>query len=203
MDSKQLLQMGFVFHGHRCPAMPLGFRAGLAGIKVLALERCKDKELYVISETGKGHAAACFLDGVMVATGCTYGKSNIEKLHYNKIAFTLVELGSKKAVRVSLKPEFLYKMLQSPFVKQRRQGVPPQVIPREITDPLIDRILCMPEESFLTIGPVTAYELEKGKAVFEVAPCAKCGEGVFVNKLVEGAEGLICLGCKRKEDKSS
>jgi formylmethanofuran dehydrogenase subunit E len=27
----------------------------------------------------------------MSATGCTYGKSNIEKRYYNKMAFTLID----------------------------------------------------------------------------------------------------------------
>ncbi|KUJ95160.1 MAG: hypothetical protein XD41_1848 [Desulfonauticus sp. 38_4375] len=77
MQLEELYEMGLKFHGHKCPAMPLGIRAGLAAMKVLGVERAKDKELMVISETGKGHAAGCFLDGIMVATGCTYGKSNI------------------------------------------------------------------------------------------------------------------------------
>ncbi len=62
------------FHGHKCPAMPMGLIAGLAAMKALGIERSKDKELFVEAETGSGHAAGCFLDGVMTATGCTYGK---------------------------------------------------------------------------------------------------------------------------------
>ncbi len=27
----------------------------------------------------------------MTATGCTYGKSNIQKLYYSKMAFTLID----------------------------------------------------------------------------------------------------------------
>ncbi len=57
----------------------MGLKAGLAAMKALGVERVQDKELSVISETGKGHVAGCFLDGIMTATGCTYGKSNIEK----------------------------------------------------------------------------------------------------------------------------
>ena len=100
------------FHGHKCPAMPMGLRAGLAAMKVLGVERSEDKELFVEAETGKGHAAGCFLDGIMTATGCTYGKSNIQKLYYNKMAFTLIDAKTGKAVRVSLKPEFFEKAMQ-------------------------------------------------------------------------------------------
>ena len=78
---QEILETGLRFHGHKCPAMPMGLRAGVAAMKALGVERAQDKELYVKSETGKGHAAGCFLDGIMTATGCTYGKSNIEKLY--------------------------------------------------------------------------------------------------------------------------
>jgi len=202
MEAKELLEVGFAFHGHRCPAMPLGLRAGIAAMKTLGVERSKDKELHVISETGKGHAAGCFLDGIMVATGCAYGKSNIEKLYYNKIASTLVDVNGKRAVRVTLKPEFFSRMLHSPLIEQRKRGIPPQDIPPEIMEPLIERVLSLPEDAFLLMGPVVPFHLTREKGVFEAAPCMKCGELVFVNKLVEEDGKRICLGCKHKADKA-
>ena len=54
-----------------------GLRAGLAAMMKLGIERAKNKELFVRSESGKGHAAGCFLDGIMTATGCTYGELNM------------------------------------------------------------------------------------------------------------------------------
>ncbi len=64
------LETAMAFHGHKCPAMPLGYRAAQAAMLALGVKRAQDKELHVISETGKGHAAGCFLDGIMSATGC-------------------------------------------------------------------------------------------------------------------------------------
>ena len=150
------------FHGHKCPAMPMGLRAGLAAMKALGVERSKDKELFVESETGKGHAAGCFLDGIMTATGCTFGKANIQKLYYSKMAFTLTEMKTGKSVRVSLKPEFFEKALNSPFVQERKKGVPPQDIPAAITDPLVDRILGLNEADFLNISDVFHKDMKKG-----------------------------------------
>src|SRR4030042_3171075 len=138
---KDFLDVALEFHGHKCPAMPMGLRAGLAAMKALGVERAKDKELVVESETGEGHAAGCFLDGVMVATGATYGKGNIKKLFYNKMAFTLIDTRTNRAVRVSLKPEFFEKALNSPFVQKRKEGVLPQDVPPEITNPQVERIL--------------------------------------------------------------
>jgi len=192
--TNEQFEMAMAFHGHKCPAMPLGFRAAEAAMDVLNVERSKDKELYVISETGKGHAAGCFLDGIMAATGCTYGKSNIEKKYYNKMAFTLIDVVNGKAVRVRLKNGFLEKMLNSPFVQQRKQGVPPQDIPAKVANPLVDNVINMPNENFLEIGPVEAYEFTKGKGCFETEVCTKCGESVFVNKLTDG----VCVSCGKE-----
>lgn len=190
-----LLEAGFKFHGHKCPAMPLGYRCGIAAMKALNADRSEDKELYVIAETGKAHAAGCFLDGIMTVTGCTYGKSNIEKLYYNKMAFTLIDVKNKKSVRVSLKPDFFKGMLNSPFVKLRKEGIPPQGISPEIANPLIEKVMSIPEDMFLDISDIKDSDFIPGKGTFEIAKCAKCGEMAFTNKMKETSAGLLCMGC--------
>ncbi len=196
MDFNELLEVGLTFHGHKCPAMPMGLKAGLAAMKALGVQRSQDKELFVEAETGRGHAAGCFLDGVMTATGCTYGKSNIRKHYYNKMAFTLIDQKTGRAVRVSLKPDFFEKALASPFVQKRKAGVPPQDIEPAITDPLVNRILGLKDEDFLDVGKVHSVEVKKGKGVFAAKRCAKCGELTFVNKLRETEDGdLVCIPC--------
>ena len=195
-DLKELFDVGLKFHGHKCPAMPMGLRAGMAAMKVLEVARSQDKELFVIAETGKGHAAGCFLDGVMTATGCTYGKSNIEKRYFNKMAFTLIDQKTGRALRVSLKPDFFEKALASPFVQKRKAGVPPQDIEPEITTPLVERILSLDENAFLDFGPVHQVQVEKGKASFTAKRCESCGELTFSNKLRVTEEGkLVCIPC--------
>ncbi|MFZ0427867.1 MAG: FmdE family protein [Acidobacteriota bacterium] len=200
-DLKELFELGMKFHGHKCPAMPMGLRAALAAMRTLGVTRAQDKELFVVSETGKGHAAGCFLDGIMTATGCTYGKSNIEKRYFNKMAFTLIDQGAGRAVRVSLKPDFFEKALASPFVQKRKAGVPPQDIEPEIADPLVERILALDEDDFLDIGAVHPVDIHKGKASFTAKRCAACGELTFVNKLRVTEEGrLVCIPCSGYAD---
>ena len=196
IDAKEFLKLGMDFHGHKCQAMPMGLRAGAAAMNVLGVERAPDKELRVISETGKGHAAGCFLDGIMVVTGCTYGKSNIEKLYYNKMAFTLIDNKTGRSVRVSLKPDFFAKALNSPFVQKRKEGVPPQDIAPEIVDPLVDKIMNLAEEDFLDIEEIKDVDVKKGKGVFDARPCGECGEMTFVNKLKASSNGKeVCIPC--------
>ncbi len=195
-ELKEYFDVAVAFHGHRCPAMPMGLRAGLAALKALGVERAKDKELVVESETGEGNAAGCFVDGIMVATGATFGKSNITKLHYGKMAFTLIDARTGRAVRVSLKPDFFEKALQSPFVQKRKEGVPPQDISPEITNPQVERILGLPESEFLTISVVFHRDAKRGLPTFETKRCSRCGEAVFANKLKETPDGkVLCTPC--------
>ena len=195
-DLNEYYDVAVKFHGHKCPAMPMGLRAGLAALKVLGVERAKDKELIVESETGEGNAAGCFVDGVMVATGATYGKSNIRKLSYGKMAFTLIDQRTGRAVRVSLKPDFFEKALASPFVQKRKAGVFPQDVSPEITNPQVERIMALPESEFLKISEIFQRDVKTGAPTFEVQRCAKCGEAVFTDKLKETGEGRkLCLPC--------
>jgi formylmethanofuran dehydrogenase subunit E len=199
-DLKEYYDVALEFHGHKCPAMPMGLRAGLAALKALGVERAKDKELIVESETGKGQAAGCFVDGLMVATGATYGKANIKKFNYGKMAFTLIDARTGRAVRASLKPEFFEKALSSPFVQKRREGMLPQDVPPEITQPQVDRILGLKESEFLTFSDVFQREVKKGSTNFDVKRCAKCGEAVFTDKLKEGPGGKeLCIPCSETE----
>lgn len=116
------------------------------------------------------------------------------------MAFTLIDTKTGRAVRVSLKPEFFEKALNSPFVNERKKGVPPQDIPAEITDPLVERILVLPEEEFLNISDVFHKELKKGSANFDVRRCAKCKEAVFSDKLIMTSDGrMLCIPCSEAE----
>lgn len=193
---REYFETGLNFHGHKCPAMPMGLRAGLAARKALGVERAQNKELYVKAEIADGHAMTCFLDGIMTATGCTYGKCNVEKLYYGKMAFTLIDTTSGRSVRVSVKPEFLQKGLNSPFVLERRKGVPPQDVDPAIVDPLVERVLSLPEEEFLNIGDIHHVDVPAKQGLFAAQPCARCGEMTFASKLRVTPEGeLVCIPC--------
>lgn len=200
MLDKNLLEIAFYFHGHKCPAMPLGLRAGLLALRKLRVERASDKELFCFLETGPAHATMCFGDGVQFATGCTYGKGNIKKLHYSKNAITLIDVKNKKAVRVALNPDFQKKGLASEFVRMRKQGIEPKDIPPEIVDPLIEKIMQASDDELFRISNVFDYEFVPPKSTFEWYECEKCGEVVFAHKvrIVDGKK--ICAPCSGYEE---
>ena len=102
-DAKKYLEAGLTFHGHKCPAMPMGLRVGAAAMNALGVERARDGQLVALVEIGDAHCATCFADGVQMITGCTFGKGNIKKLNYGKWGVTLVDKKSGRAVRVAPK----------------------------------------------------------------------------------------------------
>ena len=199
MYLNELLEIGIKFHGHKCPAMPLGIRAGLAAMKKLEVERASNKELFCFVETGPSHATMCFVDGVQVATGCTYGKANIEKLNYGKNAIILIDVKNKKSARVSLNPEFQVKGLSSEFVKLRQKGVEPKDIKPEIVDPMIERIMSAKDEEILRIGEVEDIDFKPKKGTFYWERCEKCKEVVFAHgiRVVNGKHH--CIPCSALE----
>jgi formylmethanofuran dehydrogenase subunit E len=197
-EEVEIPEWAFEFHGHICPAMPMGYRAGLTAMKKLGVEKASNKELYLICENGPAHAAACFLDGVMAATGCTYGKGIVEKLNYGKNAIVLVELKTKKAVRVSMRPEFFEKALNSEFVQLRKQKVEPKDIKPELVLPLIENVKMIDENVLFTVSEVFEKDIPLPKGTFEWHNCSVCNEIVFDNqsKIIDGKR--VCIPCLKK-----
>ena len=120
MEYRELLELGQKFHGHKCPAMPLGLRASLAAMKKLGVSHSPDGQLIAILELDENHCATCFADGVQVATGCTFGKGNISKTGIGKWGLTLVDKKTGKAVRVVPKTEVMEKNKETEFMKLRK-----------------------------------------------------------------------------------
>jgi len=196
INPKEYLEMGQMFHGHKCPAMPNGLRVGAAAMNKLGVERSKDGQLFAILELGDNHCATCFADGIQVITGCTFGKGNIKKLHYGKWGLTLVDKKTKKAVRVSPKAEAMLANKKTDFfIKYRMIGIPASEVPDEIVEPLVVKVMNAPQEMMMTISEVFDYELPVKKDSFAGFVCDICKEMV-----VEGygrvlGDKKVCQDC--------
>lgn len=193
-------ETGVKFHGHHCPAMPLGLRSAVAAMEKLGVDRAQDKELFCLAETGPAHAMACFLDGIQMATGCTYGKGNVVKLDYGKIGFTLIDMKTKRAVRVIMDPENQEACLSpdSEFFSLRSSGTPPQDVPAEMVDPLIENVFTRPEEELFSVSEVFESDFQPPKGTFEWYRCEECGEGVFANSMRIKDGKKVCIPCSKR-----
>jgi formylmethanofuran dehydrogenase subunit E len=196
MDSQALLEKGLWFHGHKCPAMPMGLRVSLAAMEALGIEqRAGAGELVALVELDSDHCATCFADGVQVVTGCTFGKGNIQKLHYGKWGLTLIDRKQNKAVRVVPLAEVMASNKKTEFMAQRKAGVPPTMISEEISQPLVDRVMNMPGEQLYTISEVFDYKWEAVPHTFESVICDECGEMVVERNARVQNGRILCIPC--------
>lgn len=195
MEDKQILNDLFKFHGHKCWASTAGLRAGMAALRVLGAGRSGAKSLYAILETGYYHAAECFGDGVQYATGCTFGKGNIEKNPKGKLAVTVIDPKNRKAVRISFKPVLREKIRNSAFMKKRAAGIPPTQIPDEEQWEVVNLIWDAPEEDILIIGPVEKHEWEEPEELMRMVICDGCNEMVAESYMRVVAGKPFCIDC--------
>ncbi len=192
-------EAGLKLHGHRCPAMPLGLRAGAAAMNKLGVERAADGQLMALIEIGEDHCATCFADGVQMITGCTFGKGNIKKLHYGKWGLTLIDKKSGRAVRVCPKAEVMAANKQTDFFQNyRMKGVPASQVPEEVVNPLIQRVMTMPEEQLLNISEVFEYKWTDPPHSFDSFVCELCGEMVVEPYGRVLGEKKVCIPCREK-----
>lgn len=195
MDDKQILFYALQFHGHKCWASVAGVRVGLAALRALEVKRSGGTQLYGIVETGEEHGGMCFGDGVQYTSGCTFGKGNIRKEKYGKLAFTLIEKDSNRAVRVSYKPTMQEQIANSAFMQKRASGIMPDDIPEEEQMELVNLVWDAPEEDVLNIGQVFDYDNEWYPEEMGFIPCDICGELTAKAYLRVLGKKHVCIPC--------
>ena len=182
------------FHGHRCPFMPIGYRLGLLARRELGVDRAKDHGMFALVEIGVGHPQTCMADGVMAATGCTYGKSMMERLGYGKMAMILYAPG-KGAVRVSVRPEFQDELGTQEFFSYRKRGIEPSQIPADVTARAVDVVLRAPEERLFKVERLPDFVFGRPRGSFAKVKCSRCKEYVF-ERYVRTVDGKpLCIPC--------
>lgn len=196
IDPKEYLEAGQQLHGHKCPAMPLGLRAGAAAMNALGVDRSRDGQLVALVELGDHHCAHCFADGIQMITGCTFGKGNIKQLGYGKFGLTLVEKATGRAVRVVPRAEAQAATKQTPFFKEyREKGIPASQVPLEVVQPLIDQVMAAPEDKILKLSEITRHELPKSMESFASFTCERCGDMVVERYGRVAGSKKVCIPC--------
>ena len=199
IDPKDWLEFGQKFHGHKCPAMPMGLRVGAAAMNALNVERAKDGQLMAFVDLGDDHCATCYGDGLQVIMGTTFGKGNLKKTHKGKWAVTVVDRATGRAVRVTPKAEAMLNNKKTAFFTDYRMlGKPASIVPAEIVDPLVNGVMNAPAEMLLNISPVFDYKLEPKKDSFDGFVCDECGEMTVMEYGRIKGEKKVCMDCAAK-----
>jgi formylmethanofuran dehydrogenase subunit E len=185
----------FEYHGHKCPFMPIGYRMGMLAMEKLGVRKSLNHEMHVFSEMGIGHPQGCMQDGIMSATGATFGKGMIDKLNFGKIAAIFWYPGKKDAVRISLKNEFQDKLAPHEFFKYRKQGIEPTEIPENVRLDIINIVLNATDEELFNVTLLKNFKYTPVKASFNKAKCEVCGEYVFERYLRVKDGKKVCIPC--------
>jgi formylmethanofuran dehydrogenase subunit E len=192
----------YEFHGHKCPFMPIGYRMGDLAMRKLGVGRTLNHEMFVFSEMGVGHPQGCMQDGIQSATAATFGKGQMQKLYYGKVAANFYYPG-KSAVRISLKNEFVDKLSPHEFFKYRKKGVEPSEIPQDVSEDIINLVLNADDDELFNIKMLPDFKYTPPESSFNKDKCDVCGEYVFEHYL-RRANGInICIPCSGYEDKEN
>ena len=199
INPKDWLEFGQKFHGHKCPAMPMGLRVGAAAMNALGVERAKDGQLVAFADLCEDHCATCYGDGLQVIMGTTFGKGNIKKNQKGKWAVTLVNRADGKAIRVTPKAEAMLNNKKSKFFTDYRMlGKPASTVPAEVVDPLVNEVMNAPDEMLLEISPIFKYKLEPKKDSFDGFVCEECNEMTVMEYGRIKGDKKVCIDCAVK-----
>jgi len=92
MLTREQIRRVVEFHGHWCPGLAIGLRAG--ELALAEFGRAGDEEVVAAVETDM-----CGVDAIQVLTGCTFGKGNLLHRDHGKMAFTFYRRRDGKALR--------------------------------------------------------------------------------------------------------
>ncbi len=196
VNPKDWLEFGQKFHGHKCPAMPMGLRVGAAALNKLGIERAADGQIVAIVDIGDNHCATCYADGLQVILGTTFGKGNIQKTHKGKWAVTVIDRMYGKAVRVTPKAEAMLANKQTSFFKDyREKGIPASQVPDQVVEPLVINVMNAPDEKILNISEVFDYKLDVHPHSFNSFVCEDCGEMTVMEYGRIKNDKKVCIDC--------
>lgn len=199
MVLEQFIHCGTLMHGHACPPLVLGIRAGFVAMRQLEVGRALDRELMAFVELGSDHYAQGFADGVQFVTGCTFGKDLIVRIPHGKASVRLVDQVKGRAIRVALRPEAIDHVEQSEWFRTcsatgRFGGGSDRA-----ADPLIAEILAAPEERLFSVGLVFPLRIDHPSPSFASARCEACGEAVLATYIREVDGKGLCVACEERQ----
>ncbi|MGQ9523195.1 MAG: FmdE family protein, partial [Anaerolineae bacterium] len=203
-DLKGLLEKAGELHGHFCPFLALGVRAGLAAIRALGIqENLGMEEVIAILECNN-----CFSDGIQAVTGCTFGNNALIYRDVGKTAVTLARRDGT-AVRVALRTEYMEgfqdrlpeegSALFRKIVQEHQEATPEeQQRLMELWTEVSYRQLEIPEDELFTVQHLTIPVPPRSR-IFASVRCAVCGESVMETRARVKDGQFVCIPCAEAE----
>ena len=202
-DLKGLLRKAGELHGHFCPYLALGVRAGNTALKALGIEQNLGmEEVVAIVETNN-----CFSDGIQVVTGCTFANNALIYRDLGKTAVTVAKRDGS-AVRVALKAEYAdafgskYPEAHALFEKivvnrEEATQAEHEKLMRLWAESSFEQ-LELPEEEVFNVKH-TKIKVPPFAPMFASVRCSVCGENIMETRARVRDGKPICLECAAAE----
>jgi|UniRef100_A0A7C3SHT3 formylmethanofuran dehydrogenase subunit E len=197
-DLEGLLRQAEAIHGHLCPFVSLGVKAGQYAMKYLDTASTGMEEVVAIVECNN-----CFTDGIQVVTGCTFGNNALIFKDWGKTAVTVARRADGKAVRLAVKPDYRERLFEKypaagPLFERvvvKRQATHEDLHRfQHVWEGMAKRELAAPLEEQLSIKELTLTVPEYAP-IFASVVCQCCGEAVMEPKARLKDGRPICLAC--------
>lgn len=205
MVSKELIEKARELHGHVCPFLVLGLRMaeiamGRLGVGRAGVLETVEEDIVAVVEVNN-----CLVDGVQIATGCTFGNNSLIYLDIGKNALVLFRRGDKRGVRVYIDsekliskyfPEDATRLFQKVVVERRGSSKEVEELHR-MWEEIGYRMAEVPEEEF-TVQEVEIVEEIERAPIFKNVRCSRCGELVMETRAVVVNGVKLCYTCANK-----
>ncbi len=180
-ELQPLLKALGAMHRHLCPRQILGVRMGLYAGELLGLELPQhDKRLFTFVETD-----GCFVDGVTVSTGCSVGHRTLRLMDYGKVAASIVDTRTEKAIRI--RPSSQCRVLAQNYAPNAPNSWQAQFQAYQV----------MPAPELLSVSPI-ALQIDLKELIARPGGrvhCAVCGEEILNQRNTIRDGQILCRSC--------
>lgn len=208
-DLEGLLRQAEGLHGHRCPMLALGVKAGQYAMNYLSHHDHGHGHGHGHGHHGPGEVVAvvegsnCFVDGIQLVTGCTLGNNGLILKDLGKAAVTVARRRDGAAVRLAVRADFRegmfnrYPAVAPLFEKvmvQKQATAEERHRFQHLWEAIARRELEVPLEEQFVVQPLTLQPPDTARKM-ETVVCSRCGEGVLAAKAkIQNGQNL-CLAC--------
>jgi len=144
------------FHGHLGPWATAGLRAGMCARRAVGAEGYFDLEVTVEGPLVKP-PQSCFLDGVQVSTGATWGKRNLKWIEANQIVVRVTNIRTGKVAEVRPTPTLIrlvtsFKPRPKTVAAAEVQGQDEQLSEDRQAETVARQVARLPEKEILDVA---------------------------------------------------
>jgi formylmethanofuran dehydrogenase subunit E len=187
-----LIKKTIDFHGHWCPGLAIGIRAGELALEEIG--KASDEEIVAVVETDM-----CAVDAIQYLTGCTFGKGNLIYKDHGKTAFTFYRRRDNKAIRLVRRREIpggagpVFRELNRK-VQEEGLTAAEEKTWREIREKMAKQIMESDLSRVFEIKKPNDPVPKKARMVATLV-CESCGEPVMETRTRRFRDKVLCIPC--------